>query len=273
MKQFAYALLILAIAGNSYAQMPGFNCDMGNFQSCSSIFASYLGVSTTNIFDEMFLFRGLFDKFTTGTAVSDVVNLCNAISNFYTCVTVGQINQCMSPLGWVNQGKSPAQAYINDGTLRQWAFMCGVGLDLFNDANSYDCIRKTFNNNFKQLVDGALNPYMQNVAFDPANACNYTEQLQIAWANVFYTSPVCYNDRRENVAQFIGCAAAMEYTSAQFGHCMHKNSCKWTARWTNPAYVKKINGVMHLKVVPYWQKDKDGKLYQTEEKWIPLNFE
>ena len=45
-----------------------------------------------------------------------------------------------------------------------------------------------------------------------------------------------------------------------------------TARWTNPTFLKKINGIMHLRVVPYWQKDANGKLYQTEESWMPLNF-
>uniref|UniRef100_A0A914Z1M7 Secreted protein n=1 Tax=Panagrolaimus superbus TaxID=310955 RepID=A0A914Z1M7_9BILA len=271
MNKFACILVILAVIGNSYAQRPGYNCDMNNFQSCTSVFADFLGVSSTNVFDELFLLRGLYNKFTTGQSVGDVVNLCNQISNFYTCLTTDQIRQCLSPLGWVNQGKSPAQAYINDGTLRQWAFLCGVGLDLFQDPNSYDCIRRTFANNFKQLVDGALYPYMQNIAFDPANACNYSEQLQIAWTNIFYNSSVCYNDRREYTAQFIGCAAALEYTSAQFSHCMHQNSCKWIARWSNISYLKEIDGVMHLKVVPYWQKDKDGKLYQTKESWMPLN--
>lgn len=55
---------------------------------------------------------------------------------------------------------------------------------------------------------------------------SYSEQLQMAWTNIFYNSSACYNDRREYVAQFVGCAAALEYTSAQFSHCMHQNSCK-----------------------------------------------
>lgn len=88
--------------------------------------------SQSQIWNQFFLSDALYNKFVTATSLTDVAALCNAMTNFYSCVDP-IFDRCLSPLGWISQGKSPAQAYINDGVLQQWAFICGAGFESKDD--------------------------------------------------------------------------------------------------------------------------------------------
>uniref|UniRef100_A0A7E4W833 G_PROTEIN_RECEP_F2_3 domain-containing protein n=1 Tax=Panagrellus redivivus TaxID=6233 RepID=A0A7E4W833_PANRE len=266
-------LCILGAATLGSAQGPGGGpCDKANFTSCTALFASSLGVSQSAIFSDFFLNEALFNKFTTGKDLSDVVQLCNFISEFYGCVTPRQLRSCMSPLGWVSQGYSPAQAYINDGTFSQWGYICGVGISLFNDDPSLKCIRQTWANNYATLRDNTLIPYIRNATHDPTNACTYAKNLQDSWSNVFATGN-CHAALRDPIGRFFGCATGEAYTTSEFRHCAHENNCDWEASWTNPTsykFISVINGVNHLRVLPYYEQNADGEFYLTEERYVPL---
>jgi len=246
-------------------------CDMNVFQTCAFKLGDYLGTSYTLLFNDYFLFDALYSKFVSAQSLTDVATMCNALTNFYTCLDP-TFEQCLSPLGWVNQGKSPAQAFMNDGILRQYAFICGAGFSILNDPTSFNCIQTTYRNNYDALVNQTLRVYMTSVAYDPANACQYAATLQTSWAAIL-SNTTCFQNLRENVAKFFGCGAALEYTSAQFRHCMHQNTCAWAAQWTNVLkYLKTENGVTYLRIPPHPEQDGNGEWFQESEKWIPLKL-
>ncbi|KAE9556126.1 hypothetical protein FO519_000614 [Halicephalobus sp. NKZ332] len=246
-------------------------CDMNVFQNCANTLGEFLGTSYIVLFNDLFLFDGLYNKFVSATGPSDVATMCNALTTFYSCLDP-TFEQCLSPLGWVNQGKSPAQAFLNDGILRQYTFICGAGFQLLNEPVTFNCIQTTYRNNYDALVNQTLRVYMNSVAYDPANSCKYAETLQTSWAAII-SNTTCFQNKRQHVASFFGCGAALEYTSAQFRHCMHQNTCAWAANWTNVMkYLKSENGVTYLRVPAHPEQDKFGEWFQAEEKWIPLKM-
>uniref|UniRef100_A0AC34PY50 Secreted protein n=1 Tax=Panagrolaimus sp. JU765 TaxID=591449 RepID=A0AC34PY50_9BILA len=266
-------LVTFALFGSIFGQDQPQYCqpeDQNEFQDCTQKFLTkYTNVPQSQIWNQMFLSDALYNKFVTATSLTDVATLCNALTNFYQCVDT-VFDRCLSPLGWISQGKSPAQAYINDGVLRQWAFMCGAGFEVLRDTTAFTCIQRTFANNYDALYNQALRAYQASVAYDPSHACNYTKILQTSWAAVV-SNTTCYQQKREHQASFFGCGAALEYVNAQFRHCAHQNTCAWTARWTwTSQFLKVEDGVKKLRIPTYHDQNEKGEWVEVQEHWVPL---
>lgn len=223
----AVLLCILGTATLGSTQNNHFNfqsCPPSQVKRCNGFLSSSLGVPESTIFTNYLLNEALLDKFSDGQDLSDVLQVCNFISGFYQCFGSYTFDACLGPLGFINQGYSSVQAYINDGFLAQWKYICSIGISIFSDDKTLKCIRETWAENRATLQNSLLIPYINNITYDPTHACTYTKNLRNGWMNIFAAAN-CEDALGNPIGRFFGCSMAEAYTNSQFPHCSAKDSC------------------------------------------------
>uniref|UniRef100_A0A914CRB2 Secreted protein n=1 Tax=Acrobeloides nanus TaxID=290746 RepID=A0A914CRB2_9BILA len=269
--------IFAALFALSKAQNGTRGCNIGNFNNCSALtFGAYLGVTQADLWTDPSLFADqLANAYSVrANSVNDISLFCNVFAQFYNCLVNVQefeVERCLGFLGFIDRGQSPANAYAFDGILTQMLFVCGPGFHMIEDPPIFDCIQNTWKN-FRAQTNALMQAYIANITHDTTNACTYAKALQDGWKAIF-ASQKCQANNRASAGGFWACASMYAYTTAQFGHCRHQNTCEFAMTYT---FIKDWvredeSGRVLVRIPPTWQQDTDGVWTLENEKWIDQN--
>lgn len=271
-------LLVLALFAGfcTVADAQTRGCNITNFNTCSQTYiGAPLGIPPADLWKYPDLFEDqLANKYTNGSnSLNDIANFCNIFSNFYNCLVdynENQVERCLGYLGFIDRGVDPLSAYAFDGILSQFLFVCGAGFHMVEDAPILDCVKNTWYN-YRDGLRALLYSYQSNITNhnDPNAVCGYAKTLQNGWASIF-ASGKCTANNRKSAGNFFGCASMFAYTTAQFSHCRHVNTCEFAITYTSFMdyfVMENEDGSVNIRIPPTWmRKEGSGELYLEPEK-------